>query len=173
MDPSVAVGASWQEVALELESEVASVGGVFAGEVIEARQLIGQLGVGSSSDEPGVHGVLEGEAALELSELHPELLPVLPLCPGIDDARAIDAAGVAVDLHLQLEGEVAQACVHVQSHESQPQVCLGFGVVAGGAIDLGDDVSAEGGVLLQLLDKGAVPLRFLVREGGSLLCREG
>ena len=101
-----------------------------------------------------MHGILEGETTLELSELHPELLPMLPLAPSVYEAGTIDAARVAVDLHLQFEGEVTQATIDIQTDETDRKVGFDIGVFARGATDFADGISAEGRVLLELLAYG-------------------
>ena len=101
--------ANLEEVALELQTDVTSVARVHARAVAESSQLADRLRVAHEALVDGVHRVLIGERALELSQLHAEEVKLLPLHEVVHQARAAaQRSGVTVDLALNLVIKVVE-----------------------------------------------------------------
>ena len=76
--------------------------------VAESGELSDVLRVAHKALRNGVHGVLEGERALELTRLNLERVVLLPLGERVDHSwRHGEVRGVAVHLQLRLPVEVA------------------------------------------------------------------
>ena len=96
-----------EEITLELQTDVTTVGSVFAGTVAEACQLAHVLGITHEALVDRMHRILEGKWVLELTNLHLEIVVLLPFSKQIHHSWAgPQVGGVTVKLNLGLPVEV-------------------------------------------------------------------
>ena len=77
-----------EEIALELKTDVTTIGCVFAGTVAETCQLAHVLGITHEALVDRVHRILEGEWVLKLTHLYLEVLVLLPFSKQIHHSWA-------------------------------------------------------------------------------------
>ena len=97
-----------EEITLELQTDVTTIGSVLSGTVAETCQLAHVLGITHEALVDRVHRILKGERILELTDLHLEVFILLPFSKQIHHSRTgTEGRGVAVELNLSLPVEVA------------------------------------------------------------------
>ena len=121
----VASGLILQEVALKLDADVASRGTLLACAVAIAYEGVDDVGVGIPSLGDGVHGVLEGEGALEFAALDTQPFEFPPLGVEVYEhhggfAGTLGGGG----LYLHSPVEVADLAVEHQTCESQIEIVV-------------------------------------------------
>ena len=77
-----------EEITLELQTDVTTVGSVFAGTVTETCQLAYVLGITHEALVDRVHRIFKGKWVLELTNLHLEVLILLPFSKQIHHSWA-------------------------------------------------------------------------------------
>ena len=88
MQPVVTVVGRFEQIALHLKPQVASVAGMFPYAVVHACQHRRSLGVCPETYIPRIHGVFESEATFELAELYFDERVFFPFRPSVQYARS-------------------------------------------------------------------------------------
>ena len=156
MQPVVTVVGRFEQIALHLKPQVASVAGMFPYAVVHACQHRRSLGVCPETYIPRIHGILEGEAALELAELYFDERVFFPFRPSVQYARPFlrTASGYAVHFHLKPVSEIPYFAVDVCPDEADVEGGMRFVFIVQILVvecSLTDDVAAECRVLLDIL----------------------
>ena len=152
------------QVALDLDTLVAAAHVGFAETVAHAGHLLDQEGVVAHAHVPGVHRVLEGESALELADLHGELLVLGPLHVEILRVRT-----GSIDLELDAVFEVIEnAAVHIQTDQAAVEAGAAMGAFLVAVLVAADDVGAKLGLAHEIGHLVAVfGFLVLLRESGE------
>ena len=77
-----------EEITLKLQTDVTTVGSMLSGTVTETCQLAHVLGISHEALVDRVHRILKGEWVLELTNLHLEIVVLLPFSKQIHHSRA-------------------------------------------------------------------------------------
>ena len=111
-----------QEIALQLDTDIAAVAGVGTSTVIETCDGGGNLAVAHEPLVYWVHGILKREWTLELSCLYLEVTIFLPLRKKVNDTgRIAKIRGVAIKLNLGFPIKVIKYTA-IEAYTCQSQV---------------------------------------------------
>ena len=167
MQETVAVGGG-EEVALQLDTDVAAAGGFLTGTVAEAREPVDDVGIGIPALGDGVCGVLEGEGAFELSYSQAGLLVFHPLSVEVNQLHGGFARTFGVGaLDLCAPVPVADFSVEDQTHQAEVELVV-FGALLVVALVLQHAVAAEFEVVIPLLVLlGAHAHRYEGQQAGN------
>ena len=162
VDQAILLLPDGEEVALDLNALVTAAHVGFAETVAHTGEFLDEDGEVAHTHIPGIHGILEGKGALELTDLDGELLVLGPFDIEILDVR-IAAVGLELDAVLEV---IEDAAVDIQTDEPAVEPGAAVGAFKVAVLVGADDVAAhlgrahESGLLVTVFGR----LAFL---GGS------
>ena len=133
-----------KEVAHDLHTRVATVGGVFADAVVEALQFRGDLREAAETDGKRREGFVEAEGAVELTDAHLDFGVFARFDIGIEQTRTSVDSGSATHLELKPVEDIApHIAAAVEAEVAHGEIAGGGGTLTIGDLKLGSEVASE------------------------------